>query len=296
MNWTLKRRNKIIASIKARVKKTTHKYGIEIPRSVEHAYEIDWKNGNTFWRDALKKEMSNIDVAFNFLADDEKIPEGYTKSSGHIIFDVKMNFTRKARFLKDGHLTKDIDGSNYAGIVSCDTVRIAFTYAALNGLDVCASDIRNAYIQAKSSEKHYIVCSPEFGENQGRRAIIVQSLYGGKCAGRDYWLHLRDCMDYLGFFPCKADSDLWLRKGKRSNGEDYYKMVLLYVDDCLAIADNPHSILKEEIGKFWVMKNDSIGPPTIYLGGKCTEVILKNGQKCWSFSSSQYVQSACKTV
>ena len=112
--------------------------------------------------------MANIDVAFNFLADDEKIPEGYTKSSGHIIFDVKMDFTRKARFVKDGHLTKDIEGSNYAGVVSRDTVRIAFTYAALNGLDVCASDIRNAFIQAKSSEKHYIVCGPEFGENQRR--------------------------------------------------------------------------------------------------------------------------------
>jgi len=68
------------------------------------------------------------------------------------------------------------------------------------------------------------------------------------------------------------------------------------VDDCLAIADNPCSILKDEIGKFWVMKDDCIGPPTIYLGGKCTEVVLDNGQKCWSFLSSQYVQGTCKTV
>jgi hypothetical protein len=29
-------------------------------------------------------------------------------------------------------------------------VRIALTYAALNGLEVCAEDIRNAYLQAHS--------------------------------------------------------------------------------------------------------------------------------------------------
>ena len=61
-----------------------------------------------------------------------------------------MDFTRKARWDFDGHKTPNPIGSTYAGVVSKDSIRIAFTYAALNGLDVFAADIRNAYLQAPS--------------------------------------------------------------------------------------------------------------------------------------------------
>ena len=39
-----------------------------------------------------------------------------------------------------------------------------------------------------------------------------------------------------------------------------------------------------------------IGPPTVYLGGRVRKVQLENGVWAWSFSSSQYVQSAIKNV
>jgi hypothetical protein len=66
-------------------------------------------------------------------------------------------------------------------------IRIAQTYAALNGLEVWAADIRNAYLQAPSSNKDYIVCGPEFGiEHEGKVALIHRALYEGKSAGRDF--------------------------------------------------------------------------------------------------------------
>ena len=69
-----------------------------------------------------------------------------------------MDFTRKARWVLDGHKTPDPVGSKYAGFVSRDSVGIAFTYAALNDLDVCMHDIRNAYLQSPTSQMHYIIC------------------------------------------------------------------------------------------------------------------------------------------
>ena len=48
-----------------------------------------------------------------------------------------MDFTRKARWVLDGHKSPDPVGSKYAGVVSRESVRIAFTYAALNAL-MCA--------------------------------------------------------------------------------------------------------------------------------------------------------------
>ena len=37
-------------------------YGIEIPRSVDHAYKIDKKNKDKFWRDAICKGMHNVGI------------------------------------------------------------------------------------------------------------------------------------------------------------------------------------------------------------------------------------------
>ena len=120
------------------------------------------------WMDALAKEMFNMGIAFEVLEEKQSAPPGWSKVTGHLVWDVKMDFTQKARWVLDGHRTPDPIGSTYAGVVSRESVHIAFTYAALNGLDVFAADIRNAYLQAPSSQKHYIICSPEFGlDNEG---------------------------------------------------------------------------------------------------------------------------------
>ena len=50
-------------SVKSRIKKRTHKFGIELPGPVHEAYEINNKNENHFWRDAIIKEMKNNRVA-----------------------------------------------------------------------------------------------------------------------------------------------------------------------------------------------------------------------------------------
>ena len=92
--------------------------------------------------------MTNVGIAFAVLDKGEKAPVAWCKVSGHLMFDVKMDFTRKARWVLDGHKTPKPTGSTYAGVVSRESMCIAFTYAALNGLDVCAADIQNAYLQS----------------------------------------------------------------------------------------------------------------------------------------------------
>ena len=46
---TLRKRDLIISKVKARIRRTTHKCGVEIPRDVEHAKELDAANGNGLW-------------------------------------------------------------------------------------------------------------------------------------------------------------------------------------------------------------------------------------------------------
>ena len=301
--WTpyvLRKASRIISKVKARMMVATHKYGIEVPSSINHAKELDKKNGNTLWMDGLNKEMTNVSIAFDFLDHGVKPPPGYTKSSGHLIWDLKMDFTRKARWVKDGHRTPDPTTSNYAGVVSRESVRIAFTYAALNGLDVFAADVQNAYLQAPTSEKHYIICGDEFGiEHRGKVAIITRALYGGKFAGRDYWKHMRSFMNELGFISCKADSDVWMRKAVTDRGVEYWEYVLLYVDDILCVSHRGEDVLRNEIGVHFTLKESSIGPPDQYLGGKVRKRTINTTEgdvEAWTFSSTQYVKEAVNNV
>jgi hypothetical protein len=81
--------------------------------------------------------MHNVGIAFQvLLPDGQNEPIGWSKVTGHIIFDVKMDFARKAQWVLDGHKTSNLIGSTYAGVVSRESVPNALTYAALNDLDV----------------------------------------------------------------------------------------------------------------------------------------------------------------
>ena len=298
---TLKKRDKIIASVRSRIKKKCFKYGIEVPGTVYEAYLLDIKNGNSFWRDAIAKEMRNVRVAFEVLPEGSSPPIGYKELECYMVFDVKMDLTRKARFVANGSKTDEPKGSKYAGVVSRESVRICFTYAALHGLNVLAGDIQNAYLTAPTSEKFWCKCGKEFGsEEEGRIAVIVRALYGTKSSGRDFRNHLRDCMDHMGFQSSLGDPDVWFRPAVKDDGTEYYEYMLLYVDDTLCCSEHPMEAMLE-LNKYFPFKKDKKGrpliePPSIYLGGKVSQVELPNGVTTWAISSSQYIQECVRNV
>ena len=102
--------------------------------------------------------MNNVKFAFKILENKSNIPIGYKYLTTHMIFDVKMDFTRKARLVGGGNLTDEPSSLTYSSVVSRDSVRIAFTIAALNDLDILAADVGNAYLCAKPREKYNIKC------------------------------------------------------------------------------------------------------------------------------------------
>ena len=85
--YILRKRDIIIALIKTRFRKVTHKFGIDIPTSIKHYLEIDRINQNTLWRDALELEIMNSGIAFDILGDNDIVPPGWYKIMGHVIFD-----------------------------------------------------------------------------------------------------------------------------------------------------------------------------------------------------------------
>lgn len=297
VNTVLRRRNRIIAAQKTRYARTNQKFGIELPHTVKRALEIDRETGTTFWIDAIKKEMGTTHPAFKFLAAGSPLPVGYQKIPIHMVFDIKMDFTRKARLVAGGHKTEPPASITYASVVARDSVRIAFLVAALNELDILAGDVQGAYLNAPCREKVYTICGPEFGEYQGRIAIIQLALYGLKSSGYAWRSHLAETLRMMDFTMCYADNDVWMRAAEKLDGTKYYEYVLVYTDDILVLSMRPHDVMSA-LDQHYVIKPNSIGPPTQYLGAQIGTFTFANEpeKSFWSMSSEKYVKEATRNV
>lgn len=129
---------------------------------MKRALEIDRETGTTFWKDALVKEMGGIKPVINILERGSSPPVGFKQIPCLIIFDVKMDFTRKARFVAGGHKTEPPLSITYASVVSRESVQIAFMIAALNNISILSADVQGAYLNAPCKEKVYTICGAEF--------------------------------------------------------------------------------------------------------------------------------------
>ena len=304
--YCLRKRSRIIAKVKTKYWKTTHKYGVRLPKNAEQALRLDQESGTKLWETAINKEMKKAKVAYNEVDDctpDDvrhgKVPEltGFQEISCHLIFDVKMDFTRKARFVANGSTTDAPVALCYSSVVSRDSVRIAFLVASLNDLDVFACDIGNAYLNAPCQEKIWFEAGVECGrEMKGRVMKLCRALYGLKSSGASWRRMFKDYIELkMNFTPSTTDPDMYYRKNVHNDGTEYYELLLVYVDDVLAISHDPKSIM-EMIGKGFDLKNDEYGPPTTYLGGDVEKFILPDGTSAWSIMSNSYVKGAVDTV
>jgi hypothetical protein len=182
---TLRKRNCIISKVKKKYWRMTHKFGCKLPHSVEEALEIDRQTGTDHWQRALNKEMSKVKVVWNACDDitpndvqSGKIMDmiGFQEIGCHIVFDIKMDFTRNARFCAGEHTTDTPAAMTYSSVVSRDSVRIGFMLAALNGLDMMACDLENAYLNAPCVEKIWFKGGIECGSDKGKVCVVVRAL------------------------------------------------------------------------------------------------------------------------
>ena len=126
----------------------------------------------------------------------------------HYTLDVKPNLVRKARLVAGGHLTDPPDDSVYSGVVSLCSLCIVTFLAELNGLNLMAADVQNAYLRSKTKEKVYIIANHEFGDLQGHTLLIDKALYGLHTSGACSHDKLFDTLAAEGWKPCFADSDV----------------------------------------------------------------------------------------
>ena len=235
---------------------TVFKFGIEIPRDHKDAMRLDEQNGNKLWYEAEQVELGQIKdyevfKDFGKAQFDKKgkvmnAPKGYEKIRVRFVYDAKATGKRKGRLVARGDLTQVPAESVYAGVVSLRSMRLVVFLAELNGLKLWGADIGNAYLEATTTEKVYIVAGPEFGDLEGHILVIHKALYGLRSSGRNFGISFSENMKKMGFVQSKADPCIYMR-----DAGGLYEYVAVYVDDlCIALLDPAKlcGTLKEEFG------------------------------------------------
>ena len=240
-----------------------YKFGVQVPRNVPHALELDRINGNNHWQEAIDTELAQVIEEYETFKDmgvGYKPPPDYKKIRTHFVFDVKFDLRRKARLVADGNLTGAPKDSTYSGVVSIRSIRMCLLLAELNQLEIMAADVGNAYLEAKTQEKLYIIAGPEFGKLSGHTLIFVRALYGLKSSGLRWHERMADVLFEMGYKPSKGDPDVWMR-----DCGDHYDYICVYVDDLLILSKKPNDVIAA-LRKKYKFKLKGVGFPKYYLG------------------------------
>ena len=184
------------------------------------------------WRDAVE--------TFRLLAIGEVLDE-YTRIPYHFVFDIKFDGRRKARLVAGGNHTTLPKEDIYSGVVGIESIRIGFLIAELNGLQVCAADIGNAFLYGKTREKVMIRAGREFGDTLANQDLVIdKSLYGLKSSSARFHEHLSEKLRRMSFTPTKADSDFWIK-----DCGTHYEYMARYIDDVLAFGKDALQLIHE---------------------------------------------------
>ena len=160
-------------------------FGFLIPRNYTEALEFDKPNNTSKWYDATKAEFDSIH-SYEVFQKHEKMkhdkqkkvmnaPPGY---GVHLIYAVKYDGRHKVGLVADGHLTPEPVESIYSGVVSLRNLKLDIFLGKPNNLESWGADIGNAYLEAPTEEKLYIVAGPEFEDWEGYILTFSKALYG----------------------------------------------------------------------------------------------------------------------
>ena len=136
--------------------KPRFKCGFQVARNYDEAMELDQRNGNTLWKEAIDKEFQQIDEynTFEDMGKGHQPGPEYKRIPVHLVFDVKADGRHKVRLVAGGHLTETPIDSVYSSVVSLRGIRILAFLAEHNGQDLWATDIGNAYLESYTQEHH----------------------------------------------------------------------------------------------------------------------------------------------
>jgi hypothetical protein len=160
----------------------------------------------------------------------------------------------------EGNLTAPPKDSVYSGVGTLRSLQLCMFLTELNGLKVEAADIGNAYLETYTKEKLYIIAGYEFGDRQGNVLVIVKALYGLRTSGARFHEKFADTLKDMGFNPCKADQDVWMK-----DCTTHYEYICVWVDDLAVMMKDPNLFFAGLRDRNYKLKG--VGDIRYHLGG-----------------------------
>ena len=111
----------------------------------------------------------------------------------------------------------------------------------LNHLYLWGADIGNAYLEAFTDEKLYILAGPELQGLEGYILIFLKALHGLKSSDKRWAEVIHGILRDMQFLPTIADPCIWLRKAPDLR---CYEYIAVYVDDLCISAKSPAQLSK----------------------------------------------------
>ena len=103
--------------------------------------------------------------------------------------------------------------------------------------------------------------------------IIRKAQHGLKSSGKCWHDRLYDVLKWIGFEPCKAESDIWMR-----DAGDHYEYIGVYMDDLLITSKNPQAIIDALMAEPHKFKLKGTGKVEFHLG--CNYIRDEDGTLC----------------
>ncbi len=144
--------------------------------------------------------------------------------------------------------------AKYSPVVEMATVHMLFVLAVALGHQVLQVDFKNAYLNARTSEKIY-VSQPygleEHGE-ENKVCLLKRALYGCSISGKIWNEAITEAVESLGYKRSTIDHCLCARHRVSS-----WDLLVLYIDDILALSTQGKQkaeLQLDELGKIYDIK------------------------------------------
>ncbi len=265
------------------------KYGVRVPQNVKEALQFDEENCNQAWRKAIRKELQALidKGCFEIRPAGSHPGKDFQFIPLHLVFDVKPDGTEKARLVAGGNRVDATEYDTYASTVKQISFRLLDVIGHAEDLKGLCGHIGNAFINAFTKEKVYLVAGPEWGPTLGGATLIIRkALYGLRISAERWHAHFSDTLRAMGFITTRFDLDVWIKLRPDGTGYDY---ICTHVDDFKIIAKEPEIYIWEIQDKYLVKH---VGEPKYYLGNDYTQ----NCHGYFIIGSDTYVKEALARI
>ena len=203
----------------------------------------DWPK----WEEAIRTEIAHL--TGNEVWDAVDAPENVNVVGCRWVFALKKDAAGrieryKARLVAQGYSqVYGVDFSEtFAPVAKLPTLRLISALVAEHGWLFSQMDVTTAFLNSKLTDTIYMHQPPGYPQGRpGQVLLLRRAIYGLRQSGREWYKHLRDILESLGFTRCPVDHGLFIRRHSITDPS----LIAVYVDD-LGLT-NPNAALESEI-------------------------------------------------